>query len=240
MLEVAELTKKFSGITAISNIQFSIEPGKIVGLVGPNGAGKTTLFNLISAVAKPTQGELKFNGATIVGLKPHQVCRLGIARTFQDPRTFPALTAAEFVGVAATFGSHEKLTQAQTREKARELLSFMALSEETDAPSRQLSAAKRRRLEIAAALATRPKLLLLDEPIAGLNPVEMQSVMEIIRRIRGEMGITVFWIEHVMRALMEVVDRVIVLHHGAKIAEGLPRELYQNQKVLDAYLGEGI
>ena len=174
------------------------------------------------------------------GLKPHQVCRLGIARTFQEPRTFPCMTALEFVSVAAMFGSRQQVTRAEARQQASELLAFMGLAETAETRSGQLSAALCRRLEIAAALATGPQLLLLDEPIAGLNPTEMLAVMECIRRIRDDMGIAVFWIEHVMRAVMEVVDRVIVLHHGVKIAEGQPHHISQDQQVLDAYLGAAL
>ena len=233
MLEGIQITKNFGGLTALSDIDFSIEKGEIVGLIGPNGAGKTTLFNMISGVYQPTSGSMKFDGIDITDLKPHKICRLGISRTYQTPRPFPEMTVRQNVMVGECFGGGGPVRSDIS------ILEFLEISDIAEVQIKHLSHARRKLVEIAAALATRPKIILLDEIAAGLNPTEVLRVMEMIREIRNELGVAVFWIEHVIRAVMEVVDRIIVLHHTRKIAEGRPDQIANDERVLDAYLGEG-
>ena len=233
MLEGIHITKKFGGLTTLSDIDFSIRKSEIVGLIGPNGAGKTTLFNLISGVYQPTSGSMKFDGIDITGLKPHKICRLGISRTYQTPKPFQEMTVRQNVMVGESFGGGGPI------RSDINILEFLGISDISDDLVKHISHGKRKLVEIAAALATRPKIILLDEIAAGLNPTEVLRVMKMIREIRDELGVAVFWIEHVIRAVMEVVDRIIVLHHTRKIAEGRPDEIANDERVLDAYLGEG-
>jgi len=232
MLEGILITKHFGGLSALSNVDFLIEKGEIVGLIGPNGAGKTTLFNIASGVYRPDSGIVKFNGSDITGLSPHTFCRLGISRTYQTPRPFLEMTVFQNIRVGEIFGG------GTSRRSDLNILEFLEISDISGIQAKHISPAKRKLVEIAAALATRPKILLIDEIAAGLNPTESLWVMEMIRRVRDDLGVTVFWIEHVMKVVMEVVDRLIVLHHGMKIAEGRPEEISKDEKVLDAYLGE--
>ncbi|RLE51368.1 MAG: ABC transporter ATP-binding protein [Candidatus Methanomethylicota archaeon] len=212
--------------------------GEIVGLIGPNGAGKTTLFNIISGFIPPTSGSIKFMGVEVTKLKPHQICKLGIGRTFQIVKPFMNTTVIENVIAGALFGGKEKMDLDEARRVAKEFLEFVGLKHKMNVLAKNLNIVERKFVEISRALATRPKLLLLDEPLAGLNPAETMEATKLIRRIRDELGITVFWIEHVMKAIMNAAERIIVLHYGEKIAEGTPKEIARNRRVIEAYLGE--
>ena len=239
ILEGEKVTKNFGGLAAVSDVDFFVDKGEIVGLIGPNGAGKTTLFNLISAALTPKPGIIKFEGKNITGLKPYQICRTGIARTFQTVKIFGYLSILENVRVAAFFGSGDKPSPAQATKEALELLEFVGLSKKAavDAPAKDLTLANQKRLEVARALATKPKLLLLDELMAGLNQTEVAEAMDDVRQIRDR-GITIIMIEHVMKAIMNVCDRIIVLNYGKKIAEGTPQEIVNSKIVIEVYLGE--
>jgi len=237
ILEGAGLTKRFGGLTAVSDVDFDVEQGEIAGLIGPNGAGKTTLFNLISGALVPKPGTISFKGERITGLKPHQICRKGVARTFQSVKVFPNMPVLENVLLGALFGTSSSVSSADAARQAMELLEFVGLSAVSAAPAKDLTLANQKQLEVARALATRPEILLLDELMAGLNPPEMAEAMELVARIRDR-GVTVFMIEHVMKAIMGVCDRIMVLHHGKKIAEGTPQEIATSRTVVEVYLGE--
>lgn len=237
LLEGKEVTRYFGGLAAVHKVDFYVERGEIVGLIGPNGAGKTTLFNLISGALVPQSGQIRFKGENITGLKPHIICKKGIARTFQLVRIFPNMSALENVALATLFGKPDGLSMKQALEEAEKWLEFVGLSAVKEAPARNLTLANQKRLEVARALATGPELLLLDELMAGLNPTEVAQAMDLVRRIR-EQGITVFMVEHVMKAIMGICDRIIVLHHGEKIAEGTPQEIASSRTVIEVYLGE--
>jgi len=208
-----------------------------VGLIGPNGAGKTTLFDLISAALVPKSGLIRFKGENINGLKPHQICRQGLARTFQSVKVFPNMTVTSNVVLGVHFGTLERVTSAQATEEAARLLEFVGLSEMAAIPARDLTMANQKLLEVARALATKPEVLLLDEIMAGLNSTEIAQAMELVSEMRAQ-GITIFMIEHVMKAIMSICDRIIVLHHGKKIAEGTPQEISTSETVVKVYLGE--
>jgi branched-chain amino acid transport system ATP-binding protein len=237
ILEGEGVTKYFGGLAAVSDVDFYVDQGEVVGLIGPNGAGKTTLFNLISAAMVPRPGIIKFKGVNITGLKPHKICRLGVARTFQTAKIFANLPVFDNVRVGSYFGRGGSVSTAQSIRDAEEQLAFVGLTGVSHAPARDLTLANQKRLEVARALATRPELLLLDEMMAGLNQTEVAESMELIRRIRAK-GVTIVMIEHVMKAIMNVCDRIIVLHHGAKIAEGTPTEIVNSPTVIEVYLGE--
>ena len=222
---------------AVSNASFHVNQGEIVGLIGPNGAGKTTLFNLISGALTPVSGEIKFKGENITGLKPHQICRKGIARTFQSAKLFNGMSVFENVRLALLFGKPHTISEDEDTRQVMQLLATVNLLSERSRFVRDLPVASQKRVEIARALATRPELLLLDEVMAGLNPAEITQSMELIDRLRDN-GITIFMIEHVMKAIMNVCDRIIVFHNGSKIAEGTPGEVATNQAVIRIYLGE--
>jgi branched-chain amino acid transport system ATP-binding protein len=236
MLEVIGLTKRFGALTAVKNVSFKISEKEIVGLIGPNGSGKTTLFNLISGFYKPDSGKVMFRDHEISGLPQHKICKMGIARTYQIPRPFLEMSVLENVMIGALYGADESL--GKSRSHALECLKFVGLEKKKDVPAHNLNVSERKMLEIARALATKPKLLLLDEPLSGLNPKEVAQARELIRRIRDDFGVTVFWIEHIMRALRGVVERVIVLNYGEKIAEGSFEVVSSSSKVIEAYLGE--
>jgi branched-chain amino acid transport system ATP-binding protein len=250
VLEVDGLTLQFGGLTALDDVTFHIEEGEILGLIGPNGAGKTTCFNAITGIYRPTKGDVRFEGTSIAGHKRFKITKLGIARTFQNIRLFRQMTALENVLVGADAQHSTGILSALFRlpkhrreereghDRAMELLRFMGLQRRADELAANLSYGDQRRLEIARAMATGPKLICLDEPAAGFNPAEKVQLMELIKRVRDQ-GYTVLLIEHDMRLVMGVTDRIVVLEFGKKIAEGTPAEIRDNPAVIAAYLGVG-
>ena len=237
ILEGEGVTKHFGGLAAVSSVDFNVGEGEVVGLIGPNGAGKTTLFNLISGALVPKPGAIKFKAENITGLKPHKICKMGIARTFQSVKVFANMPVLENVVLGSLFGTSNSVSSADAAREAMESLEFVGLSAVRATPAKDLTLANQKRLEVARALATKPELLLLDELMAGLNPTEVDQAMELVTRIRDQ-GITIFMIEHVMKAIMSVCDRIMVLHHGEKIAEGTPQEIATSRTVVEVYLGE--
>jgi branched-chain amino acid transport system ATP-binding protein len=232
------VTKTFGGLVAVNNVDLNISAGEILGLVGPNGAGKTTLLNLISGIYRPDAGIIIFEDEDITRHNLNTVCKKGIAKTFQQTHSFPGLSAREGVMVSALFGNGRLISMEAARKEAEEHLSFVGfLPERMDVPLGSLNVIELRRAQLARALASNPKLLLLDELTTGLNPSESMEAVRLIQKIRNR-GITVLIIEHVMRVIMGVSDRIVVLDHGEKIAEGSPREIANDQHVIDTYLGE--
>jgi branched-chain amino acid transport system ATP-binding protein len=238
ILEGEGVTKHFGGLAAVSRVNFSVEPGEIVGLIGPNGAGKTTLFNLISGALAPSAGAIKFKSENITGLKSYAICRKGLARTFQSVKVFAHMPVFDNILLGSLFGTPYSVPSAEAASETLELLEFVGLSAVQAIPAKDLTLVNQKRLEVARALATRPELLLLDELMAGLNPIEVDEAMGLVTQIRDQ-GITVFMIEHVMKAIMSVCDRIMVLHHGEKIADGTPQEVSTSKTVIEVYLGEG-
>jgi branched-chain amino acid transport system ATP-binding protein len=239
ILEGKGVTKYFGGLAAVSGVDFHVEQGEIMGLIGPNGAGKTTLFNLISSALVPKPGTIEFKGKNITGLNPYKICRMGLARTFQSIRIFNNMSVLENVLVGSLFGMSTPMSSADAKREAMAMLEFVGLAAMAAMPAKDLVLANQKRLEVARALATMPELLMLDELMAGLNPTEVAQAMELVKRIRDS-EITVIMIEHVMSAIMNVCDRIIVLHHGEKIAEGTPQEIAKSKTVVEVYLGEQI
>jgi len=234
LLEIRNVSKRFGGLAASSDISFTIEKGEILGLIGPNGAGKTTLFNIVDGFYAPTQGEVVFKGQVISGLKPHQICKLGLARTFQVVKPLQRMSVLDNVIASAFLRAKNR---AEAVDIAMETLRFTGLDADKDVISRGLPLGKRKKLEIARALATQPELLLLDESFAGLNPSELNESIEIIKNIKAR-GITIMIIEHHMKVIMSISDRIVVINYGQKIAEGTPQEIRNNPLVVEAYLGE--
>ena len=220
----------------LSDVSFGIDEGEIVGLIGPNGAGKTTLFNIITGIYRPNKGQIHFKNKSLAGLKPHRICRRGIARTFQLVRVFPTMTVLENVLVGAKYG--KRSTKREAFKDALECLEILNLLEVKDTVVAHLTFSDRRLVEIARAIASKPGLALLDEPLAGLNPTETEIIMALIEEIREEHGISILWIEHKIDAVFNVCDKVVVLDYGRKLAEGNPEEVANNEKVVEAYLGE--
>ena len=237
ILEGQDVTKHFGGLTAVSHVDFFIDQGEILGLIGPNGAGKTTLFNLISAAFPISSGEIRFKGQKLNGLKPHQICKMGIARTFQQTKVFADMPVLQNVLVGAFFGKTRRVSGADAAKEASQALELVGLSAMSATPTRDLTLVNQKRTELARALATKPELLLLDELMAGLNPTEVSEAMELVKEIRDR-GVTIFMVEHVMKAIMGISGRIVVLHHGEKIAEGTCDEISCNKQVIDIYLGE--
>jgi branched-chain amino acid transport system ATP-binding protein len=236
-LEGKNLTKYFGGLAAVTDVDFYVDQGEVLGLIGPNGAGKTTLFNLISAALVPKPGTITFKGQSITGMKPYQICRMGIARTFQTVKIFGNMPVIDNVRIGSLFGASTRVSSSEADRVTAELLSFVELSSQRYLLAKDLTLANQKRLEVARALATRPELLLLDEMMAGLTYTEVAQAMELVEKIHRK-GVTIIMIEHVMKAIMNVCDRIIVLHHGKKIAEGTPQEIAGNQTVVEVYLGE--
>jgi branched-chain amino acid transport system ATP-binding protein len=236
ILEGQEVTKYFGGLAAVHDVDFDINQGEVVGLIGPNGAGKTTLFNLITGSLPTTAGEIRYKGKTITGLKAHQICKLGIARTFQSVQLFGSMSVLDNVFLGSICGSATRIGTADAKHKAMAFLELVGLSAKKSDLAKNLPIAEQKRLEVARALATEAELLLLDEVMAGLTAPELAVATGLIEIIKNE-GKTILIVEHVMPAIMAICDRIIVLHHGVKIAEGVPQEIAKNKTVIEVYLG---
>jgi branched-chain amino acid transport system ATP-binding protein len=234
ILSISSATKRFGGLVAVGDLSFDVNPSEIVGLMGPNGAGKSTLLNIIAGEYKPDSGIIKFKGRDITGLSPHKICHLGIGRTYQIPRPFANLTVLENVLAAAMFGRF--LGRTAALKEADRILEITELSDKRETLARDLLELTLKRLELARALATKPALIILDEVAAGLTEAEIPKILGILRQI-NEMDIAIILVEHVMKIMMEAVDRIIVMDKGMKIAEGLPKEIMENRKVIEAYFG---
>jgi branched-chain amino acid transport system ATP-binding protein len=238
MLAVTNLSRRFGGFLAVNQVSFDVRAGEILGLIGPNGSGKSTTFNVIAGMLRPSGGSIRFDGAEVAGLPAHRICRRGIARTFQIPRPFRKLALLENVTLAAYYGVGGSIGRAEARHRAEEALSLVGLPTAATAMTDGLGAAALKKLELARALATKPRLLLADESLGGLDATEMQNAARLLETIRSRMNVTIIWVEHIMGVLMSVVDRVIVLDHGEKIFEGLPKDAARDARVVEVYLGQ--
>jgi branched-chain amino acid transport system ATP-binding protein len=244
ILSCRNLTKRFGSLKAVNDLTFEVGEGETFGIAGPNGSGKTTLFNLITGILRPDSGDVCFFDQRITGMRPHNIVRMGIARTFQIPAVFPSMTLLENVTASRHFGNRDSTASTFSydegdRREALEALEYVGLSDRRDLKAKDISLYDTKRLMIASAMATRPKMLFLDEPIAGLTPSETDDIVAKVREI-NKGGVTVILIEHVMRVLMAVSDRAMILHHGEKLSEGTPKEVSNDEKVIEAYLGERI
>lgn len=251
LIRLQQVSKRFGGIHALKNVSLQVHSGEILGLIGPNGAGKTTLFNILTGIYVPSSGEIEFDSRSMLGMKPHQVLKLGIARTFQNIRLFPNMTALENVMVGRHARTHAGVIAAVLRDaatraeeaaisaRAHELLEWVGIAHYHDALAMHLSYGDQRRLEIARALATDPLVLALDEPAAGMNPAERDTLKQLIRRVRDQLGITVLVIEHDVKLVMSLCDRIAVLDFGELIADGIPEQVRNDTRVIAAYLGAG-
>ena len=237
LLRVEGLTKRFGGFTAVDAVSFSVAPGEILGLIGPNGSGKSTTFNCIAGMLRPTAGSVRLAGEEIGGLTADRICARGIGRTFQIPRPFHTLSLLENVRLAAHYGAGGAIGHEEAEARARDALRLAQLPDDPHLPTTGLGAAGLKKLELARALATQPRLLLADESLGGLDAAEMRQAAEMLKRIRDERGITIVWVEHIMGVLLSVVDRVVVLDHGAVIFEGTPQAAQEDERVAEVYLG---
>ncbi|HEV2551741.1 MAG TPA: ABC transporter ATP-binding protein [Stellaceae bacterium] len=237
MLRVNALSKRFGGFLAVNHVSFEVRPGEILGLIGPNGSGKSTIFNLIAGTLKPTSGSVRFTDAEIAGMPAHHICRMGLARTFQIPRPFRKLSLLENATLAAFYGAGGTITRREAHRRAVEALQRVGLPDDPLTGTDGLGAAALKKLEVARALATRPKLLLADESLGGLDATEMERAAAMLSDIREHLGITIVWVEHIMGVLMRIVDRVIVLDHGEMIFEGKPVDAVRDARVTEVYLG---